>query len=642
MKTEDQKKIIVSLRWMVIIVTSYLILFGKEEPATFHSGYVFILIYIFSNLALSVLPRPWFFRQSFFYALAVFDIGIISLGMFLSGKVTTDFYLVFFLIIIIVSMSRNFKLVVILSGAISLLYGVLLYTWGFLESEQGISYWLRIPFIFVIAAFYGFLVQTFNKEKREQLAISEERYRGLFENAHDGILISKMAPFQILDANREAERLTGYSKEDLQGKATLDLFSPEARVKASLCLEEVLKKGEGRTDALSWVRKEGTVFEIDLSIKRIDLGETPLFQMIIRDLTDQRKLERKIRESKENLQAIFDGIRDQLSLQNPAYEIVRVNRAVVEKYQTTFQELIGKNCFEVYYGRDAPCEECPVAVTFETKEPASSIRRVSGGEKVLRISSHPILDENRRLLWVLEYTQDITVEQRFQEQFIRSEKLGGLGILTSGFAHEINNPLSGVIGMTEIAMEEEDPQKVKHYLEDILGCGQKIGEIVKEFSSYSRMARREDQTSVDVIGAIENSLKIVRMMSKTSVEVIRDFQPVETLEANSGEIQLIFHHLITNAYQAMKEKGERLTITTRPLKDGIEIKVSDEGMGIPSCDLPHLFEPFFTTRPVGEGKGLGLNIVYRIITKYDGAIRVESKEQMGTTFIIQFPTRRGS
>ena len=105
---------------------------------------------------------------------------------------------------------------------------------------------------------------------------------------------------------------------------------------------------------------------------------------------------------------------------------------------------------------------------------------------------------------------------------------------------------------------------------------------------------------------------------------------------------MIFHHLITNAYQAMKEKGERLTITTRPLKDGIEIKVSDEGMGIPSCDLPHLFEPFFTTRPVGEGKGLGLNIVYRIITKYDGAIRVESKEQMGTTFIIQFPTRRGS
>jgi signal transduction histidine kinase len=78
------------------------------------------------------------------------------------------------------------------------------------------------------------------------------------------------------------------------------------------------------------------------------------------------------------------------------------------------------------------------------------------------------------------------------------------------------------------------------------------------------------------------------------------------------------------------------------LKDGIEIKVSDEGMGIPSSDLPHLFEPFFTTRPVGEGKGLGLNIVYRIITKYDGTIRVESKEKMGTTFIIQLPTRRDS
>ena len=94
-----------------------------------------------------------------------------------------------------------------------------------------------------------------------------------------------------------------------------------------------MKKGEGRTDSFPWVREDGTTLEIDLSTKRIHLGETPIFQMILRDLTDQRKLERKIRESKRSLQAIFDGIRDQLSLQNLDYEILRVNRAVVEKYR---------------------------------------------------------------------------------------------------------------------------------------------------------------------------------------------------------------------------------------------------------------------------------------------------------------------
>ena len=107
-----------------------------------------------------------------------------------------------------------------------------------------------------------------------------------------------------------------------------------------------MNKGEGRTDAFSWVREDGTPFEMDLSIKRIDLGEMPLNQMILRDLTDQRKLERKIRESKRSLQAIVDGMRDQLSLQNLDYEILRVNRAVVEKHRTSFQELIGKKCHE--------------------------------------------------------------------------------------------------------------------------------------------------------------------------------------------------------------------------------------------------------------------------------------------------------
>lgn len=358
-------------------MTSYLVLFGNKNQEEFNWGYVFILLYVLSNLVVTFLPRSWFSHESFFYALAIFDIGIISLGMYLSETVTTDFYLVFFLIIIIVSMSRDFRLLVILSGVISLLYGILLYTWGLLESPQGISYWLRIPFIFIIAAFYGYLVKTFNKEKQDQLAVSEERYRGLFENSNDGIILSTGPSYQILDTNQKAEQITGSRKEDLQKKRVIDFFALEQRTAASHYLEEALNKGEGRTESFSWVREDGTAFEMDLSIKRIDLGEVPLTQIILRDLTDQRRLERKIRESKRSLQAIFDGIRDQLSLQNLDYEILRVNRAVIGRYGMTFQELIGKKCHETYYGRTIPCEECPVARTMETKQPASSIRKIS-------------------------------------------------------------------------------------------------------------------------------------------------------------------------------------------------------------------------------------------------------------------------
>ncbi|RPJ04833.1 MAG: PAS domain-containing sensor histidine kinase, partial [Deltaproteobacteria bacterium] len=433
---------------------------------------------------------------------------------------------------------------------------------------------------------------------------------------------------------------TGYKKADLQGKVIGDLFLPEGRGNVTAYLGEVMEKGEGRTDSVAFVREDGAVFEADLSAKKMDLGESVLFQLIFRDLTDQRKMEKKILESKRSLQAIFDGIRDRLSLQSLSYEVLRVNRAVVEYHQTTFQDLIGRKCYEAYNGRSGPCEDCPVSVTLETKQPVSCVRKVSHGEKILRISSYPILDEKGNLVSILEYMQDITEQQRFQEELLRSEKLAGLGILTSGLAHEINNPLSGVLGMAEIAMEEEDPVMIKDYLKDIMTCGQKISEIAKEFSSYSRIAKREDRTSVDLIEVLENALKMVQRLTKTPVEIVKDFQPIGKLEANSGEIQLVFQHLITNAFQAMKETGGRLALSSRSWKDAIEIKVSDDGIGIPEKYLNQVFDPFFTTREVGEGKGLGLYVAYRIVTKYDGMIRVESGEHGGTTFTIQFPIRR--
>jgi signal transduction histidine kinase len=197
------------------------------------------------------------------------------------------------------------------------------------------------------------------------------------------------------------------------------------------------------------------------------------------------------------------------------------------------------------------------------------------------------------------------------------------------------------MGMAEFALGEEDLLKIKDYLGDVLSCGRKIDEIVKGLSSFSRMAKGEDEIFVDVNEVLESSLKMVRMTKKLDrVEVTKIFQPVEKIKANAGEIQLIFNHLITNAFQAMDGKGGKLTLCTRSLQNSIEVKVGDSGIGIPQKDLNKIFDPFFTTRKFGEGKGLGLNTVYRLVTKYDGSIDVESKEDIGTTFTIQFPIRR--
>lgn len=638
-KDRDRKKVILLLRWTAIIVTSYLILFSKGRVTDLHLSHLLIFGYIFSNLLLTFLPKTWFSNPRLFYSLVIFDTGLVSFGMYLSEMVTTDFYILFFLVIIFTSLSRNFKLLMAIGGITALLYGILLYSWGLLTSENGISYILRIPFIFIMTAFYGYIVQTFTKETQKQLAISEDKYQGLFENANDGIIILRNPQLEIVDVNREVERLTINKKGELLQKGFSDLFGSEEDEKALGYFEEVMKQGEGRTDSLSLMRKDGVPLEVDLSAKRIDLGDESFFQLIFRDLTEQRRLEKKIRESKMNLQAIFDGIQDRLSIQTPDYKILRINKAVIQHHHTNYEELIGKKCYEAYYQKSLPCERCPVSVTIKTKQPASSTLKISEGDTSLRIFSYPILDEKGDLRSVIEYVQDITEEQRLRKQLIQSEKLAGIGILASGVAHEINNPLAGIIGMAEVALEEET-FKNKAYLKDIISCGQRIGEIVKGLGSYSRIAKKEEQSLVDMNEVLEDSLKMVRLAIKASaVEVVERFQPIEKIEANIGEIQHVFTHLITNAFQAMNSKGT-LILSTRSLKDSMEVKVSDNGMGIPQKYISHIFDPFFTTRNPGEGTGLGLNIVYRIVTKYEGTIDVESEENMGTTFTIQFPKRR--
>lgn len=641
MKDKDKKKVIITLRWTAIIVISYLILFGRGQVTNISLSQFLIIGYLLSNVILFFLPETWFSNLKFFYPLVLFDTGIVTFGMYLSEKMTTDFYIVFFLIIIFVSISRNFKLLMVIGGITALLYGILLYLWGLLTSQDSISYTLRIPFIFIMTAFYGYIVQTLTKEKRKAIILSEDKYRSLFENANDGIILLRTPQWQIVDVNREVERSTGYNKRDLLFKEIFDLVGQEEKEKAKLYFEQVNEKGEGRTESLALQRKDGSLLEIDLSMKKIDLGEESLCQMIFRDLTEQRKLEKKIRESKRSLEAIFDGIRDQLSLQSLDYRILRVNRAVVEKYNTTYKELINRRCYEAFFQRSQPCEKCPISITIGTKQSSSSIVRISEDNTALQIFSYPILDEKENLLSIIEYMKDITKEQQLQEQLIQSEKLAGIGILASGVTHEINNPLSGIMGMAELALEEEDPSKKREYLEDILMCAQRISEIVKGLRSYSRAAKKEDLSQVDLNEVLEESWKMSRLAMKGApIDLIKEFQPIEKIQANIGEIQQVFTNLITNAFQAMNGKGGTLRLATRSLKDSIEVKVSDNGIGIPQKYLNQIFDPFFTTKKIGEGTGLGLNIVYRIITKYQGTIDVKSKEQVGTTFTIKFPKRR--
>ncbi|MDG1482127.1 MAG: hybrid sensor histidine kinase/response regulator [Myxococcota bacterium] len=256
--------------------------------------------------------------------------------------------------------------------------------------------------------------------------------------------------------------------------------------------------------------------------------------------------------------------------------------------------------------------------------------------------------ENRRLLSHLqeknaELEAALRESQELQAELIQSEKLAGIGTLAAGIAHEISSPLFGIMGLAEAVDDEEDLALVREYAGDIVEYCRNIRDIVVELTSYSRTATTEYRTAVDLPRIIEDALLLVERSAPVDGVVFdRQLPEAAYVHARTNEIQQVFVNLIKNAAEAVIERfggapGGRVGIRVGQDDESVWAEVSDNGSGIPDDKLSVIFDPFYTTKPPGKGTGLGLNVVYRILTKYRGTISVESEPERGTTFRLKIP-----
>jgi C4-dicarboxylate-specific signal transduction histidine kinase len=253
-------------------------------------------------------------------------------------------------------------------------------------------------------------------------------------------------------------------------------------------------------------------------------------------------------------------------------------------------------------------------------------------------------EKNQALEAALEETRSL------QDELIQSEKLAGIGTLAAGIAHEISSPLFGVMGMAEAIIDEQDMALSQGYARDIVEYCRQIRDIVLELSSYSRSSTNEYLTTVDLSRVVQDAVKLVERSSYTGpVRYELEIEPGLFLHARTNEIQQVFVNLIKNAAEAVGERygeagggvvqvraGKQETATGSM----VWIRVSDNGPGIPESKQRMIFDPFYTTKPPGKGTGLGLNIVYRIVTRYRGAIVVQSQLDAGTSFELKFPIEK--
>jgi two-component system, cell cycle sensor histidine kinase and response regulator CckA len=483
--------------------------------------------------------------------------------------------------------------------------------------------------------------------KAEQAAAalreSEERFRSVVESATDAIILADNGG-NILSWNNGAQRLFQYCAQEMLGQPLTRLMPQRYRRSHEIGLARAGAGGRpcltGKTIELHGLRKDGTEFPLELSLATWQTNESTFYSGIIRDTTERKHAEEALRRAHSETEQILASLPSTIIIANQSCEIIYANYLAHSHFgaEETAGSLLGRSIFDVL--PIAPVEWDRLARDIQCRPPSDSTQHHGEFESRKRLYQY-------RLFSVALYgngeTQtgvvisDVTEHKHLQDQLIQAEKLASLGTLVSGMAHEINNPVHGILAMAEIIMDETQPEKIHEYARDIVDYSKHVATVVKDFACYARPASCDPQEEVDINERLLEATKMVRHNPQFGdVDVVTRFEAVPRLWLRRSELDQVLVNLISNAVQAMEGDGV-LTLSSSLINSQVEASVGDTGIGIPKSVIPRIFDPFFTTKDSGKGTGLGLSIVHKIVTKNGGTIAVESEEGRGSRFIIRFP-----
>jgi PAS domain S-box-containing protein len=360
----------------------------------------------------------------------------------------------------------------------------------------------------------------------------------------------------------------------------------------------------------------------------------------------------KLIETMRFLQSIFDGIKENITVIDRDYRIREVNESWAERLGKLKHEIVGEFCYRVFHDVDEPCNipnhPCPVQETVKTGNPCEVLHTHFKGREVsyYRVIAYPIFDDMGVVTHVIIMAKDVTEWKKTGEQIYNVQMLASIGKLAAGVAHELNNPVGIILGFADLLLEKAEPNSKEYeMLKAIERQGINCKRIVENLLGFARYPEATEY-STDVNVNLERVISVVENILVTKkITLERNLAgDLPRVRGDSGHLQQVFMNLITNAVAVM-EGGGVLTISTRLNEPGnrVEILFKDTGHGIKKEYRHRIFIPFFTTREVGEGTGLGLSVCYGIVTKYGGEITFETvaeeedSERKGTTFTVSLP-----
>ncbi|MGH9750397.1 MAG: hybrid sensor histidine kinase/response regulator [Candidatus Polarisedimenticolia bacterium] len=687
------KTVRLALRWMLILATAVLLVPPGRAVAWASFEVMLVLAFVASNAGLSFLPEARFRSRNIEYLVVIADTCLVSLALFHAGLERVHLPLAFFLNLLLAALGRDLPRIMVGATVVSGFYLYLTARGAGGEASMA-AVLLRVPFLYVAALYYGYLVSQaradqdrFRRVEREkdELQIFHEVTAATTStlDLHEVlyVIVRRIAGLvnalrcSILTVDEQEENCTVLASSDdrrISG-LVIDLkkypeirkaiASRQAVVIDDITREPILKDVSSSLERLGFhsilvlpiLFRDSLLGMLFLRAAREDrrftADEITACQVVANASANAIKnallyervaaVARSRKETADKLQNILEHFPDLILTTDLEGRITEFSRGGEAMLGLPRSQVIGKGYADllpepVARGRlEGLLRETGPMPGFETR-----VRCKDGTLRDVLLSAALLRDEGGAPSGTVGIIKDITELRNTRRHLVQAEKLSAMGELVSGVAHELNNPLAGVLGYAQLLMTGPMDARQQKAIDRIFESALRCQKIVQNLLSFARRHPIEKKY-LGLNGIIEKTLDLkgyqLRVNNLSVVRRLDSDLPKTMLDFN--QIQQVLLNLINNAqYAVANHRGHGTLTLTSTLRDGrILVRVEDDGAGIPSEALGKIFDPFFTTKPVGEGTGLGLAVSYGIVRDHGGRIWAESESGKGTTVFIELP-----